>query len=81
MYSVTKLIYFAGIYYIDEKIYHLFLKRKSKNNTKKEIYKKTAEEIFEYVLRDMTGSSGEFFSAEDADSEGAEGKFYLWSSA
>jgi hypothetical protein len=41
-------------------------------------YKKTAEEIFAYVLRDMTGKEGGFFTAEDADSEGEEGLFYLW---
>jgi len=41
-------------------------------------YKKIAEEIFEYVLRDMKSSEGGFYSAEDADTEGVEGKFYLW---
>jgi hypothetical protein len=46
-----------------------------------EEYKKTAEEIFTYVLRDMTASSGGFYSAEDADSEGVEGKFYVWTEA
>ncbi|MBF0320030.1 MAG: thioredoxin domain-containing protein [Nitrospirae bacterium] len=45
-----------------------------------EFYKQTATEIITYVLRDMRSPEGAFYSAEDAETEGVEGKFYYWTS-
>jgi len=46
--------------------------------TKDRFYAERAQHAISYILRDMTHSEGAFFSAEDADSEGKEGTFYLW---
>ncbi len=47
--------------------------------TGRPFYRRVAEEMFEYVMRDLQLPQGGFCCAEDADSEGVEGKFYLWS--
>ncbi|HSG78943.1 MAG TPA: thioredoxin domain-containing protein [Acidimicrobiia bacterium] len=44
-------------------------------------FRDVAIDTIEYVLRDLTGDHGGFLSAEDADSEGEEGRFYVWSLA
>jgi uncharacterized protein len=46
--------------------------------TGKECFRRTAEEVAEYVARDLTSPEGLFYTAEDADSEGEEGRFYVW---
>ncbi|HKQ48790.1 MAG TPA: thioredoxin domain-containing protein [Phycisphaerae bacterium] len=46
--------------------------------TKKPLYARIAREIFDYVIADLQSPEGGYYSTRDADSEGVEGKFYVW---
>ncbi|MBM80530.1 MAG: thioredoxin [Planctomycetaceae bacterium] len=46
--------------------------------TKNPVYREVVEELAAYVFNEMTGDEGAFFSAQDAETDAIEGKFYVW---
>jgi uncharacterized protein YyaL (SSP411 family) len=57
---------------------HIMAYSEAYQATREPLYRETALEVAAYVLRDLASSEGGFYSAEDADSEGEEGRFYVW---
>jgi uncharacterized protein YyaL (SSP411 family) len=57
---------------------HLLAYSEAWQSSKNPLYKQTSQSIATYLLRDLQNEDGTFYSAEDADSEGEEGTFYLW---
>jgi uncharacterized protein len=69
--------HFEKMLYDNAQLAHVYLAAYQLSG--RERYRLVTEETLDYVLREMTGSQGEFFSTQDADSEGVEGKFFAWS--
>jgi uncharacterized protein YyaL (SSP411 family) len=68
--------HFEKMLYDQALLAHVYLKAFQATGTA--LFAETARDVLDYVLRDLTDPQGGFYSAEDADSQGREGTYYVW---